>query len=257
MKYATHYYISNPLLDKADEIMIKYTEKDPELINFVQKYREDQVIVAQVADFDVDIYDNLEIFSAAFKAHRAFKILVSKDQEWSHLKMADIPFFFIEGASTPAEMWQYADAEVCDMYIVGDLCFNITRVSDYLHKNNINIRVYPNICQGELPDSPNGFFIRPNDMGIYDQYIDIVEFAGPLDKQRVLYEIYRDQDWLGDLNDLILNLNYSVDNRSLLPCFAPCRLDCRKKCLFDECNECEIMFRTANALSEKEIILEK
>lgn len=257
MKYAIRYYVSNPLLNKADEVMIKYTEKDPELIRFVQEYREDQVIVAQVADHDIDIYDNLEIFSAAFKAHKNFKILVSKNQEWSHLKMADIPFFFIEGAYTPAEMWRYTNAEVCDMYIVGDLAFDIEKVSNYLHKNNINVRVYPNICQGSFPDNEQGFYIRPDDLELYSSYIDIVEFAGPLDRQPVLYEIYKDGTWSGDLNDLILNLNYSVDNKSILPCFGPCRLNCKKKCLFDECNLCEMTFDTANELIKKEIILER
>ena len=33
------------------------------------------------------------------------------------------------------------------------------------------------------------FFIRPNDIELYAQYIDTIEFWGPEDRQDVLFEI--------------------------------------------------------------------
>ena len=257
MKYAIKYYISNPILDKADEIIINYDEKSPELIDFVQKYREDQTIVAKIADFDIDIKDNIDIFKVTYSKHKNFKILMSMNQNFDYFIDAGIPFFFIEGAGTLSQMRNFVDTGVCDIYIVGDLGFDLQNVSEYLKENNVEVRIYPNIAQYNAMDSRVAFFVRPNDLFLYENYVDIIEFAGPLQKQKVLYDIYTDEDWLGSLKDLILNFDLDIDNRDILPSYGLSRLNCKKKCLLDKCNMCHSIYNIAGELAKKELILEK
>ena len=37
------------------------------------------------------------------------------------------------------------------------------------------------------------FYIRPDAVQLYEEFVDVFEFFGPLDKQPVLYDIYYDE----------------------------------------------------------------
>lgn len=41
------------------------------------------------------------------------------------------------------------DRKVSDIYIVEELGFDLINVANVLHKNNINVRIFPNVAQSK------------------------------------------------------------------------------------------------------------
>lgn len=96
-------------------------------------------------------------------------------------------------------------------------------------------------------------------MEFYEDYIDIIEFWGSIDKQAVLYDIYNDERWLGYLNDVILGFSEEelIDDKTIVPYFGEARAGCEKRCVFGRCDICSIIKELAFTLEEKDLGLVK
>lgn len=254
MQYAINFYQGCRVLDKADEIIIKYPKKNPELLHFIKKLKPEQRLIVNILDLD-DIEDNLEIFKAAQKEHKNFALLTSKsDIDIINYSSENIKFFFIEGVDCLDEMVSQIRLGVSDIYVINELGFSITKIASLCHDLNIKIRVYPNVAQSRTElaiPSISKFFIRPDDVDLYEDYIDVFEFFGPLDKQPVLYDIYNDKKWLGNLDQVIIGLTKKTPNTAILPCFGTSRLTCQKRCSFNKCNICTTIGDIANEIDER------
>ena len=60
---------------------------------------------------------------------------------------------------------------------------------------------------------------------------------------------------MGNLEELIIGLNISFSNRTILPIFGEKRINCGKKCYYGQCIVCEKIEIVANQLKEAEIEL--
>ena len=259
MKFAIKFYQGCRTLTNADEIIIQYNEKNPNLIKFVQEYKDNQRIIVNITEL-VDIEDNLNIFEAAYKAHPQFAILLSYKQGVTDIAEMNIPFFFIEGASNMDDVMGMLHLGVTDLYVMNELAFNIKSISEYCHNNNVAVRVYPNVAQSSTNFSINTFtkfFIRPEAVKIYEPYVDVFEFFGPLDRQAVLYDIYCDERWLGLLNEIIIGLDKDINNQTIVPYFDVIRTNCRKMCGVEKCNTCKAVENFSKTLKIKEIGIKK
>jgi hypothetical protein len=255
MYFAILYYKDCRVLPYADEIIIQYKEKTVNLIDFVQKYNESQRIVIDITQLK-DIEENLDIFKAAWKVHPQFAVLLSREQNYVDIAEMGIPFFFIEGASCMDDLLGIVHLGVSDVYIVNELGFDLERVSSYCHSLNIKVRVYPNVAQSSTKFNINNltkFFIRPDAMKLYSKFIDVIEFFGPLDKQPVLFDIYTDERWLGNLSEIIIGLKEPIDNQTLVPYFDAVRTNCRKICAIEKCNTCNAARDFGKALETKDV----
>ena len=124
----------------------------------------------------------------------------------------DIPFFFKVFPHSLEEVTACAVSGATDVYIVEELGFRLADLKKIKDIYKINYRVFPNIAQcsklakGFIP-SMSKFWIRPEDTSIYENYIDVFEILGGEDNSRlsVVYEIYKQEQWLGDLNTIILD----------------------------------------------------
>ena len=158
-------------------------------------------------------------------------------------------------------MQQLIDLQVTDMYIVEGLGFELEKISNYLHKNNIQIRVFPNVAQSQWKNLPalKKFFIRPEDLEFYNQYIDIIEFFEADKKLDVYYDIYMNKKkWFGRLDEIIIDFNSSLDNKYVIPKFAELRAGCRRKCLQGEsCHRCEQIENLASSLEKSNLIVSR
>ena len=114
---------------------------------------------------------------------------------------------------------------------------------------------------GDLISDYQSFFIRPDDIEKYAEYIDtfILSTNTNIESLNTLYEIFaKDKTWFGDLKEIIPNLSESIDNRCLLSTFAEKRLNCGRRCLSGgNCSICKQMFDLANTLNKNNLILEK
>ena len=155
---------------------------------------------------------------------------------------------------------------ICSIYIVEELAFNLKALKYLKDKYNLEYRVFPDIAQstkgtGNYIDPLCKFFIRPEDTEIYEDYIDVFEFYHVGEQLSVIYEVYKKQQWLGDLNDIIIGFpeDKRISNRTIAPYFGQMRVDCNKICLCGKCVICEEISKLADSFGEAglEIIKKK
>lgn len=262
MKYCAKFYRDFRYMNEVDEIMITYKNQDANLIKFLVEIPEWQRIVVDIShNEDMKIEENLSIFYAAFRQHKNLTIKMSITQKdmCADLFEQNIPYFFDEFVDKWDVLISFIKLGVSDVYIVNELGFELKNVSKVCKENNVNIRVFPNVAQSGSKinnlDKLKTFFIRPEDIYAYEEYVDICEFFGPLDRQSVLYKIYKNERWMGNLEELIIGLNISFSNRTILPIFGEKRINCEKKCYYGQCIICEKIETVANQLKEAEIEL--
>ena len=256
MKYSIRYYKGCPILEEVDEIIIKYNEKDPEIIKFVQKWKEDQRIILDISDLsNEEIVDNLSLFTTCNTLHN-IAFLLFKDQDYVSLAEANLDFFFFDTIDCLDELIFQTNLGVSDIYIEGELGFYLKTIYD-VYGDSFNIRVIPNTSESfsnSYDEKFKNFFIRPEDMEIYSEYVDIIEFAGSLTIQPVLYKIYKEGHWNGDLSILIQGLRKHINNLYIIPLFGTTRLNCKKRCAFDKCHVCDRIQDTAKILQEENLM---
>lgn len=259
MKYAIKFYQGCRVLDKASEIIIKYDKKSVELIDFVQKWTPEQRIVLDIKENE-DILQSRAIIAAAKEKHNQIALLMNKNQLTEEVKQMNLDYFFSEGVKTYDELHGQKAAGVSDIYIEGELGFNLPKIYDYCQNNGLRVRVFPNVAQvsTDLPVDPmKSFFIRPEAVKVYEDYVDVFEFYAPLDKQPVLYDIYRDERWLGELQEVIYGLDVEVKNTTLFPHFDLSRAKCNKRCNMGKCDICNVAVDVSKTLADKGLELRK
>ena len=139
MKFAIKFYRGCRTLQKADEIIIRYNEKSASLIDFVQKWEEHQRIIVDITELETPIEECLTIFEEARKLHKEFAVLLSYNQDYVELAEMNIPFFFIEGVSCLDDLANQIRLGVSDVYIINELGFNLEKISELCHKNNVQV----------------------------------------------------------------------------------------------------------------------
>lgn len=206
----------------------------------------------------MDYKDNdIELLIAIYEKYK-YNIAIILPDQWhvNRLTEVGIPFYF----STPVLTWDqlnnYLEAGVSDVIISGELGFDLSRIRFLTNQKNVQIRSYVNIAQSSAWINGVGFkdfFIRPEDIDIYSEYIDIIEFYDSVDKQNVLYEIYfKDKEWNGKLREIIQGLKSDINNYYILGSeFGRRRTQCQKKCIKGEnCKLCDKLMELADTLEK-------
>lgn len=100
----------------------------------------------------------------------------------------------------------------------------------------------------------NGFYIRPEDIKTYEQYVSSIEFiTDELSKEATLLHVYTEnKTWPGNLKLLITNLNSNVDNRGIPDDFGEARLNCQQKCVKNgSCHFCDTAMLFSNRIAKE------
>lgn len=179
----------------------------------------------------------------------SYKTLTDEPDFYNNL---DSKFFCYEEATTFTMVNLLINIGVDFLLIGEDLCFNIQDISNYCHNNNVSLMCYANFAKPL--GNQEGFFIRPEDMYAYENYLDFVILKGEyLSKQlETLYDVYFvDKHWEGNLQEIIYGLTKPIDNRSILKPFGICRLKCRRRCLLEQCNLCEVSYSLSSTCIDK------
>ena len=264
MNYCFHYNKSNPHLLKATEWIFSYREDNPNLIMKMRSLKEEgatQRIIIDITEFGGE--PNWDILSASVQEYPNSAILITKNQITlvPAIRLHNMKWFLINGCYTWDMLKECIDFGVTDVYITNELGFDIKNVKSFCDKNNIKVRAYPNIAQtsAQLLTLGNykSFYIRPEDVELYEKYINIFEFFPNEEKERVLYEIYENREWRGDIHQLILNLPFSRNlgarNNYIPTIFGYSRLDCKKKCVYGNCQICDNCITAAQSIKERRV----
>ena len=250
MKYCISYSNKSHIIDKVDEIIIRYDKN--KILNlfadFIPNHKEQRIIVDLCF---LDYGEDLEALKKVSTIHKErpelkFDLRVNNFEEdfTKILKSTNIAYFY----NTYANNWDtfigLVNAGVSDIYIVENMGFELNKIAAIAHEHNIQIRVFPNVAQSSWKDTSGiyKFFIRPEDTEVYEEFVDVYEFYGDSKHIDTYYKVYHDdQKWFGNLKEIIIDFDYDLDSKYVIPRFAEKRTRCGKECL--KGGKCEICNR--------------
>lgn len=220
------------------------------MVNFLNQYAKTQRVIIRVEKtIEQKDINFLELLATQNNYNIAilFKLspvgFVTFTPAGIDLQNLKIPFFFDKMITSWEGLREILDLGVSDVYIGGMLGFDLERVNKFIPEG-IQIRSYVNVCQANWDNSEGfkTFFIRPEDLNYYGNFIDVFEFYESVDTQNTLYEVYfHTQEWNGNLREIIKGLKLDINNYYILgPEFARRRAQCRRKCIKGErCELCD------------------
>lgn len=268
MKYCINYSNKSHIIDKVDEILIRYDKnKILELFTqFIPAHLNQRIIVQLIEEDNIDtIVNNLKKIISIYNENKDIKFdiqLPFYNQKFiEELKDTNLKYFFKAAANSWDKFTGLISQNVSDIYITDELAFELDKVAEIAHKNNIKVRIYPNVAQSrwdKLSDILK-FFIRPEDIEMYEPYVDVCEFYGDKAQQiDTYYKIYQeDKKWFGDLQEIIIGLDSKIDSRYIIPRFAEKRIKCGKDCLKNgKCEMCKRILDLSEQLENAHLIVQ-
>lgn len=258
MKYCLSGRQTNIYLSKADEIFVE--EQDYRYISDLIIEHPNKTIILDIKDsyFENESLKKCVIeYSKDKTINFVCCIYDLSPQVIEFFKFNNIKFYYGYSVNSFYEVNGLIDLGVEYIKIHAPLTFNINLLSQYKTK----FRMVPNVAyDAYIPrkDGICGQWIRPEDTQHYEGGIYVFEFedAG-LDKERTLYDIYAEkQQWNGNLNLLITNLNVDCDNRVLPDDIGAARANCGQRCMMNgTCHFCQTAFRFEKTLRNNKDIL--
>ena len=183
------------------------------------------------------------------------------DQELDQILVDQgVPYYYAEKVTDWDKFNGFLKLSVTDIIVAENLMFDAKFLSSAAKSAGKSLRCFCNICQSSWKQTPSiqTFFIRPEDIEVYENYIDTFEFfTDNMDATRlnVLYKIYAiDRFWFGRIDELILNYEGDERNENIIPLFAERRSECEKKCmkgpLKSSCGLCVRIKELSKAMEE-------
>ena len=259
MKYCLQYSNQCKSLKEADEVTIKYIE-DKGLVKFLENHKHQRVNLS-IAGSTLP-QPELRKLIAMKKEYSAYRFAVAFEgnrfdpEVLEQLRENNIPFY----CSFRCDNWEtfnyYIKLGVSDINVSGALAFELPKVKRVLEKNkaNIQIRITPNYCTNTLGWTNHliGFFVRPEDIDLYAEYVDILDFYG-IENQDTFYNMYaKTKRFLGNLNTCIYNLDMDIDNKAMTSLFGDRRRACGRECLSGgRCHRCYDLYKLQEIYREK------
>lgn len=267
MRFCEEYYKNYKYLDQINEIKINFKDADIQsltgIINLCKEKRK-RLIIKFDAAVSNDIFDAIINMIDSFPKDYSLCIDIKNKDIIKLLQDNNINFFFYSFVNNWEELNYCIKQGVSDIYITEILGFDIVRAAEVCHDSDVLVRVFPNVCQASYgatteEESLRTFFIRPEDLKHYEDFIDVVEFFGDKTRREISYKAYAiDKKWPGQLGEIIIGLKSNIDNRRIDNTFAIRRRNCRKKCIKGAgCRHCSKILELANILKEKDLIFEK
>lgn len=259
--FCLNYYPFKNYFDDVQELKIKYRPADRTLEDFLIKYN-DKSIVIDVSESFTDL--DAQLLKGLYDKYNNIKVIFSYTNEevLARVQEYSIPYFFSNPVTTIDELTGLLDYKPTDMYICEELGFFLDKISKILHDRNIKVRVYPNICQSSFKGLPSikTFFIRPDDVYIYSNFVDVFELISDEERQEVIYKIYKQEKWFGKINEVIPSFKGELDSKYIFsPAFGAIRSKCGKRCLYKpgSCGICDRFIETADTFKQNKIVIRK
>ena len=178
MKYClTYLNLKNKEVPKKlSELKVAFDPLDKSLPQFLEKYS-DKTIILVTNDIDPKNIRLLKALPTNYKI--CFDWNNDADDFIKQLQESRIPFFFTNLVTNWDTFHGLLSYNPTDIYISGDLGFQLDKVARAAHSCKVAVRAFPNICQAEFinrKESLYTFFVRPEDIHTYERYIDVMEF---------------------------------------------------------------------------------
>ena len=261
MNYCIPFNKESTALEQCNEIVIDYTpdQSEPRLESFIQMWPEHKITLNMGIEIPTDelinILKKLETYSNfCIRLNQLNTIMLD------YLKEINIPYYFNNVAYTYDDIYQFKELGASEIIIGPMLGFDLINCSNIARNLNLSIRSYHtySIRYDKYMQPHWQYFIRPEDIPLYEQYIDTIEFLSTdVYKINVLFEAYKKQKWDGILNEIILSRTLIYDNQYIPPIWGRKRIQCRRTCMYKEdgCHICEQLYRLSKTLEEAQIVI--
>lgn len=251
MKYCLKFNSRSKYIDEIDEIIFECDSQHhyKDILLFLakhkEKYNNKKIILHLKQNSDIinvaELIKRFELGNITLLINDYYEL---KESEYAFLKEGNIPFFFFTRVNNWETFLGLLNTGVSDMYITEDLGFQLDKIGPLAHAKSISLRTFANVCQTVWKESDGlrSFFIRPEDVDSYGEYIDVIEFfAESEDQYDTFYKIYaKDKKWFGDLREIIIGLKTPLYSPSLFKFFGASRATCNRKCFKGRpCAVCE------------------
>ena len=264
MGFAIPFFRNFKYLDQNIQFNINYKPDIKQLDNFISIYGTHRI------NLIIQKFDNkdIEIIQILKEKYPDSKIVICIPHYNPTIEQLLNQHKFQHYYNELVTMWDkfngFLSLNVTDIFVAEDLLFSAKILSSKAKKNGKSLRCFCNVCQSSWDATPSlkTFFIRPEDISLYNQYIDTFEFYirnNSINNLNTLYEIYtKKQKWLGRLNEIIIGYEGQEDSRFIIPKFGEKRLNCGKKCVQEidgnlTCRICDRIMELEKTLKDKNV----
>lgn len=258
MKYCMLYDRNSQCMFDVDELKIYYHlgKSHLSLISFLQA-KPDQKIVLYTKTDDQEIQD---VLTQCTEYNNLILCLEDDGLDLVPLlKELNIPFFFAKPAQTIGDIYAQSKYGVSEVIIGCDLGFQLDKVKAIAALLNVKIRArYYTIDILDENRPYLDFLIRPEDVQLYEQYIDTIELPSiePWSYVDGIFKAYKQHAWNGTLQEFFPLSTIKINNKYLAPYWGSKRVSCGRKCLYsDKCSICETLTQLENTLKNADIPL--
>lgn len=265
MNFAVPFSRKFKYLDQDVQLNIAFKPDIKALDYFVSVYGKQHRINFLIQEWNEEY---LDIIQALVEKYSDYKLVTCLPQY--NIKIDQIftskhlPHYYAELITSWDRFQGFLTLNITDIFIAEDLGFNIKTVKLNAIEKGIAIRSYCNVCESSWEGTPTikKFFIRPEDIDLYAQYIDTFELFldnnKDFNKLNILYEIYtKDKRWAGPLSEIIQDFNDStIDNKFIVPIFGSKRINCKHKCmegLLTGCQICDRILELSESFKNKDL----
>lgn len=241
-------------LQKCDEIRVLWNDRKV-IFDLVEKYPDKTINLCRfyihANDNEID-WKEMNNYKALCKEN--FVLGLSYIDELEEAKNYGIKCYYLEPVTTFRDLRALKNLGVEWALIDAPLFFQMDKVKAC----GVPLRATANMAMRKLlphEDGVPGPWIRPEDLHMYNDYIDTIEFGRVnLDQERALYRIYAEQrNWPGDLGLIIQDLNHTGVNRMIHSSVTERRLNCGQRC--QETDQCHLCWRALD-LADPDLIRE-
>lgn len=238
------------VLSDADEIRLQYRDYKY-LIDLIKRY--------EGKSFIVNIPTGVEVDWETMKSYGELADVTVSLEDLHMIKFAQesrLKYYWAFPITTWYELRSMISLGVDQVLIGAPLYFDLPKV----YGKCKNIRIVANNAQENPPTKGphiNGPYVRPEDLKYYEKYISHIEFyCEHLTQEAELLRTYKEGKWEGNLNFLIVGLDYNVTNRLIPEEFGEFRIRCGQRCMSNgTCHYCESAFKMVN--TARNIILDE
>lgn len=233
-------------LRKADEIKIRFDDYQA-----IPDYFEDYPTANIILELNQDVSEEMwrELYGFNILGQGKFICCVENLDQIYKCQENDIKCYYGYPVNSFYELRALKDLNVCYVRLAPPLTHSLDKVAKF----EIPVRAVPNVCyQGYLPheNGIHGQWIRPEDITLYNKYIDVIEFedCSRIEKEQALYRLYMvEKEWPGDFDMLYTNFNYKGVNRMLDSDLSVRRMNCGQTCeSTGVCHLCDISIELAD-----------
>lgn len=227
------------VLEKADEIKVSYEDREI-LLDFIEKIPTKRIILeVPNENFEWDLW---HLYDEKFDN---FCIALYMLNQYEEFNKENIKWYWPYPVTTYYELQELIKLNPAYILLGPPLTFDLDRVSSI---TDIPLRMVPNVARlnyfpiQEKSNGIQGQWIRPEDVEIYSEKISVLEFDKiNLTQEEMLLKVYKeDKQWPGNLNFLIKEFYFNVDNRAIPEELGRRRMNCGQKCMAGKaCKFCE------------------